>query len=324
MNIYRGPSSHGPTPDIGPVVEFIARAIGGSFISVLIAMTAVGLQIGIEKLFEAFFLGIADSLVGAVVPTVITAAVEGAATATIAQWAIVHRYDLNESREARLRSFFTAALTGAAIGLAFSGLVEGLGSGGSGGGGNPDADFLPVIVVFAIIILFCAIVGSVVFAILNRGLMYLGLRVAAEFSEEAGKRLVEKIAPGFIEEKWSQTSEKENDKSFALVRGLATGTRWLTTCKRSDSNALVRGLIVGVVSGAAAFQLESFARRPNYGFLWQVLVELFGTVVGLVGGCLILAFVVAVFRYPLRLLVDILKLVIIAAIILVVLKACSS
>jgi len=48
--------------------------------------------------------------------------------------------------------------------------------------------------------------------------MYLGLRVAAEFSDEAGKRLVEKIAPGFIEEKWSQDLREENDKSFALVR----------------------------------------------------------------------------------------------------------
>jgi hypothetical protein len=316
ISSYNQPSmSTGPS-ELGPVGKFIASAV----ISVPIAMAAVGLQIGIEALFAGFFEG-AATLVRTAIPTIITATFEGAAMATIAHW-IFGRYDFAASRQERLRSFFTAALTGAAIGFAFSSLV-GKGGGGSGGGGDPTADFFPAIVAIAIIVLFCAVVGSVVFAVLNRGLMFLGLRAAAELAEDAGERAVEKLAPYFIREKWRKSYNEKEDKSFALAMGLAKGTKWLTTCKRSDSNAIVSGLVTGAVSGAAIFQLEAFARHPKYGFFWQVFVELFGSFVGLAGGCLILAFVVAVFRYPLRLLLDILLLAFILGVILLLVKGCS-
>jgi|SRR5882724_811854 len=318
MQLYNYKRSSTSSDDEGPLGIFI----GGAFISVLVIMAGVGLQIGIETLFGAFFGGLSNALVGTVVPTIITAAFEGAASATLA-YLIFGGWALDQSRDVRLRGFVAAALTGAAIGLAFSGLVEGNRSGQGSGGGDPASDFLPMIVVFGILILLCALVGSVIFAILNRGLMFLGLRVASELTEDAGERLAEAFAPKFIKQKWWPGSNAKEDESLALTKGLAKGTEWLINCKRTDSDAIVRGFIVGTFSGAATFQLESFARRPNYGFFWQVFVELFGSFVGLGGGLLILAFVVAVFRYPLRLLLDIVGLVIIAGVILLVFKACA-
>jgi hypothetical protein len=314
---YRGPSMSTGSSDSGPIGKFI----GVAFISVPVAMAAVGLQMGIEALFEEFFRDAAASARTAI-PTIITAIFQGAATATMAQWAF-GRYDFADSRQERLRSLFTAALTGAAIGFAFSGLIEGNGGGGSGAGGDAAADFFPAILAMAIIILFCAVVGSVIFVIFNRGLMSLGLKAAAGLAEDAGKRAVEKLAPNFIQEKWWGSYNEKEDKSFALAKGFAKGTRWLTTCKRSDSNAIVSGLMTGAVSGAATFHLEAFAHSPKYGFFWQVFVELFGSFAGLIGGCVILAFVVAVFRYPLRLLRDIVLMVFVGCLIVLLLKACA-
>lgn len=322
MNVYnynqqqRFPSSG--SSELGPVGKFIA----GAFIAVPVAMAAVALQMGIESLFAVFFGEISESLVGAAFPTVITATFEGAATATIGHWAF-GRYKLDDSREARIRSFATAAITGAAVGLILSGFVVVVGGGGGdSGGGDPAADFFPVILAVACFTFALAILGSVIFTIVNRGLMSIGLHVAAEYAEDAGKRLVEKWAPDFIDERWSKFYTEKDDKGFALAKGFARGTKWLTTCKRSTSNAVARGVISGAVSGTAVFQLEAFAHMRNYGYFWQVFVELFGAFAGLFGGGLLLALLVAIFRYPLKLLLDIAIMAIVAAIALFALSMC--
>jgi MFS family permease len=311
---YRPSFSSSSSSEVGPVGKFVFRAL----LSIPVAMAAVALQIGIGT-----FLG---SLLGAVTDAgtaVVTAAIEGVVTATVAHWAF-GGVNLDLTREDRVRGFVSAALTGAAIGLVFSGFIQAIGGAGSGGAGDPGADFFPSILGVAFYVLVFAILGSVIFAIINRRLKFIGLRVAAELAEEGGKRLVEKLASESLREKWREGYNAKDDKSLALKKGFALATKWLTTCKRDNSNAIVRGIIAGTVSGAAVVQVEGFGRYTNYGFWWQVFVELFGSFTGLFGGSLILAFFVALFRYPLDLLVDAVKLALVAGVIFFLLKACTS
>jgi len=91
-------------------------------------------------------------------------------------------------------------------------------------------------------------------AIVNRGLIAIGLSVVGELAKDGGERLAEKLAPDFVKDKWERSYQQEKDKkSFALTKGLATATRWLVECKFCDSEAIVSGVVIGMTSGAAAY-----------------------------------------------------------------------
>jgi hypothetical protein len=184
------------------------------------------------------------------------------------------------------------------------------------------------VICFAVMIVGAGIVGGVIFTIVNRGLMAVGLSVAEDFTEMGGKRLAEKIAPEFLQDEWEHGEDREKGaKSFAVVQGLALATRWLIKCKFCTSEAFVSGVVTGMISGAATYHLK-LLRDSDEGFFWKVFVELFGPVTGVVGGALILSLGVAIFRYPLRLLLDLVGLALIVGffggLVFLIIKGCSS
>jgi len=297
--------------------------VGKAMLSVSVAMAAVGLQIGLEKAFQVIGGSLVAALFGAAIPVLVVAAFQGVINALLIQL-FFGQSGLEEAREARIRGFVVAAITGAAIGLTFAAIFEASAHGSSDAGGDSSGDFFPIILAIAIVMVCAGIVGAVVSVLLNRGLMMLGLRVAAQLTEEGSGRLVEEIAPDFLKHRWWQSDdEQKKDEAIALVKGLATGTRWLTTCNEGNSNAFVRGVFVGMISGVAVFHLEQSLHGPDYGFWWQVAVELLATIAGVVGGSLILAFIVAIFRYALQLLAEIVGLAFLMGIIFLLFKACN-
>ena len=294
--------------------------MGTAILSVFAAMAAVGLQIGLDKAFQLVMGGALGALAGAAIPILIAAVFQGAISALLIQL-LVGDHGIEEAPAERIRGYVVAALTGAAIAGGFAGIVEHGSPGASGGGGGSSEDNFPIIIAIAVVLVCAGIVGAIVSVLLNRGLQIIGLRVAAELTQHKSRRLVEKLAPRFLLESWWH--DQKDDKKIAVLKGLATGTRWLTTCKQGDSDAVVRGVAVGMVSGMAAFHLEQTLRGPDFGFWRQVVVELLATIMGVVGASLVLGVLVSIFRYPLQLLRDIGCLALLAGALVLIAKACS-
>jgi hypothetical protein len=298
------------------------RIIGVGIASVIVTAAAVGFQMALQSIFNSVFGAIALSILGVSISTVFSAVFEGAATAALT-YLLVGKSGNDVSSETRLRGWFSAILVGSVVAVSAAIAIENtLAIGGSGAGGPP-VEFLPNVIGFAIVILCAGAVGGVMLAIVNRGLIAIGLSVVGELAKDGGERLAEKLAPDFVKDKWQRSYEQEKDKkSFALTKGLATATRWLVECKFCDSEAIVSGVVIGMTSGAAAYYLEILHGAEN-GFLGKVFVELVGSVVGILGGSMVLGLITAMFRYPLQLLGDFSGLGLIVGMIALLFKGCS-
>jgi len=325
---YRGPGGGGSNPfeGLGEAIEsgwnFVAPVARPVLVTFLVTAVAVGLQLGIQGALASIFEGMAEPLAESTA-SLISALFEGALSGLAAHF-YLGGVTLDETAKERVRGVTTAAFTGAVIGLSIGAIV--LASGGSGGegAGDPPAEFLGASVAVGIVLMATAIVGAIVFALANRGLAAMGLQVAAEYTKNAGERLVDKCAPKFLKQRWEPTHDEKKDNALTVVRGLAKGTGWLTRIRRTDSDALLRGLFVGMVAGAAVVDFETMMKMSNYNFFWQVMVELGAGVVGTIGGGFLLGFLVALFRHTLRLMVELLALAAFCALLYGVVQACHS
>jgi len=137
-----------------------------------------------------------------------------------------------------------------ATAIAINGLL-----GGDSRSGPPPTDLFPHVIFFALVILIVGVVGAVISAVINRGLIAMGLAVVGELTKGGGRRLIEKLAPEFVRDKWRYADEK----SWAITRGFVSSTKWLLDCNFLDSEAIVSGFVIGMVSGATAYYLKSYA-----------------------------------------------------------------
>jgi hypothetical protein len=235
---------------------------------VLSVLACVGIQIGLQNVFEIIVGVLTLPFVGIALSTLIASAVQGAITGA-GTLAILGKQNGSQQKAPRARDWLTTILGGAVTGAILAGAI-GLAVGGAGGGGPPEG-FWDSVLLFAGAILFFVAVGPIIFAVINGGLRASGLSVAAEFTEEMGESLGEKYVNNLLGRKWAGRSKQVPD----------------------GSDVLIRGVVSGILSGSAIFYLEAFG-GSDHGFLWKVFVELFGSAAAFIGAGLIMALISAV------------------------------